>query len=225
MAEELTDLSRFKETYKFTKTAKKTNITRMHDDGDFRSPECVRILEQSDIVVTNPPFSLFREYVAQLFESGKQFLIVGNANAMTYTDLFARLHAGDVWLGVTARDARVSFYVPDSYEGEPDETGKKLAHVGNVRWFTNMDHWYVPPELELTKSYSPEEYPIYDNYAAINVNRTKDIPKDYDGVMGVPITFLDKYNPDQFEIVRFLSNPVLNGKKLYKRIAIQQKVI
>ena len=157
-------------------------------NGDFRSEECIEYLKQADIVVTNPPFSLFREYVAQLMEYEKKFLIIGNMNAITYKEFFPLLKDNKVWIGYNA----VKEFK------QPDGTMKQF---GNICWFTNLDIKKRHENLILTEKYTPENYPKYDNYDAIEVSKVADIPKDYDGVMGVPITFLDKYNPEQFEII------------------------
>ncbi len=177
---------------------------RMKGDGDFRSEECVEILKEADIVVTNPPFSLFREYVAQLVEYDKKFLIVGNQNAITYKEVFPLLKANGIWLGVNAGD--MAFKVPDDYEERStrywqDDAGQKWRSLGTICWFTNLDHKKRHEPLDLYKHYTLEEYPTYANYDAIEVGKTSDIPMDYDGVMGVPKTFMDKYCPEQFEIV------------------------
>lgn len=177
-----------------------------HSDGDFRSPECIELLKQADIVVTNPPFSLFREYVAQLIKYDKKFIIIGNQNAITYKEIFPLIKENRIWLGYKAGD--MAFKVPSNSEPRAtrywqDENGQKWRSMGNICWFTNLDISKRHEELILYKHYSPEEYPKYDNYDAINVDKTADIPCDYCGVMGVPITFLDKYNPEQFEIVEF----------------------
>ena len=178
--------------------------TPLQGDGDFRSPECVELLEQSDIVVTNPPFSLFREYVAQLVEHEKKFVILGNNNAVTYKEIWPLIQGGKLWLGTIANKT-LSFGVPDDYYAPEnavvDGFGRRVVKVPAISWFTNLDHAKRHEELPLWKKYTPEEYPKYDNYDAINVDKVKDIPQDYDGVMGVPITFLDKWNPDQFEIL------------------------
>lgn len=177
-----------------------------HSDGDFRSPECIELLKQADIVVTNPPFSLFREYVAQLIKYDKKFIIIGNQNAITYKEIFPLIKENRIWLGYKAGD--MAFKVPSNSEPRAtrywqDENGQKWRSMGNICWFTNLDISKRHEELILYKHYSSEEYPKYDNYDAINVDKTADIPCDYYGVMGVPITFLDKYNPEQFEIVEF----------------------
>ncbi len=181
-------------------------LTLLDGDGDFRSPECVEILKQADIVVTNPPFSLFRDFVAQLVEYGKQFLIIGNVNAVTYKEVFPLIKDNKMWMGYSIHSGDREFRVPDDYPLEAagyriDEQGRKYIRVKGVRWFTNMDYVERHTDLDLWKTYNPDEYPKYDNYDAINVDATADIPEDYYGIMGVPITFLDKYNPDQFEIL------------------------
>ena len=177
-----------------------------HSDGDFRSPECIELMKEADIVVTNPPFSLFREYVAQLIKYDKKFIIIGNQNAITYKEIFPLIKENRIWLGYKAGD--MAFKVPSNSEPRAtrywqDENGQKWRSMGNICWFTNLDISKRHEELILYKHYSSEEYPKYDNYDAINVDKTADIPCDYYGVMGVPITFLDKYNPEQFEIVEF----------------------
>ncbi len=174
--------------------------------GDFRSEECKELMKEADIVVTNPPFSLFREYVAQLIEYGKKFLIIGNQNAITYKEIFPLIMSNTIWLGTKAGD--MSFKVPDYYEPREtrfwiDEDNQKWRSLGNICWYTNLDHNKRHQPLTLYKNYSPKDNPMYDNYDAIEVHKVTDIPKDYDGVMGVPITFLDKYCPEQFEIIKF----------------------
>ena len=200
-------------------------------DGDFRSDECIELLKQADIVVTNPPFSLFREYVAQLMKYKKQFLILGNQNAITYKEIFASIKENKMWLGSSLSFAK--FRVPDYYEPRAtrfwvDETGQKWRSMGNICWFTNLDIAKRHEEIILYKTYNEQEYPKYDNYNAINVNKVAEIPMNYDGVMGVPITFLDKYNPDQFEIVKFRKGDddkdlSINGKCPYFRILIRRR--
>ena len=184
----------------------KNVLSILKGNGDFRSQECIELLKEADIVVTNPPFSLFREYVAQLMKYEKKFLIIGNMNAITYKEIFPLIKNNLLWLGPSITSGDRKFWVPDSYELRAagcgvDETGRKFIRVKGVRWFTNLDHKKRHEELILYRNYSPEEYSKYENYDAINVNATNDIPIDYDGIMGVPITFLDKYNPDQFEII------------------------
>ncbi len=177
-----------------------------YGNGDFRSPECIELLKEADIVVTNPPFSLFREYVAQLVEYNKKFLIIGNMNAITYKEVFPLIQENKMWYGPSISSGDREFRVPNDYElnaagCREDERGIKYIRVKGVRWFTNLDHKKRHEPLDLYKHYSPEEYPTYANYDAIEVGKTSDIPMDYDGVMGVPKTFMDKYCPEQFEIV------------------------
>ena len=185
-------------------------------DGDFRSAEGIDLLKQADVVVTNPPFSLFREYVAQLMQYGKNFLIVGNQNAVTYKEIFPLIKDNRMWLGVTPKGQDMLFDVPEDYARELVATAKEgsayrvvegviKGRLGNAAWFTNLDHKKRNEKLILCQRYAPEDYPHYDNYDAINVDKVADIPMDWDGAMGVPITFLDKYNPEQFEILGFSS--------------------
>ena len=186
--------------------SKKNKMKRLSGNGDFRSEECLALLQEADIVVTNPPFSLFKEYMAQLMEYNKSFIIIGNQNAITYKEIFPLIAQNKIWLGSSL--SYIAFKVPDYYEERAtrfwiDENGQKWRSMGNICWFTNLDIEKRHEELILYCPYSPEKYPKYDNYDAINVDKVKEIPFDYDGVMGVPITFLDKYNPDQFEIVAF----------------------
>lgn len=206
-------------------------IHYFNGDGDFRSAECIELLKQADIVVTNPPFSLFREYVAQLMKYGKKFLILGNQNAITYKEIFTYIKLNQLWLGST--QSFMKFRVPDYYEPKPtrfwiDESGQKWRSMGNICWFTNLDIAKRHEELILYKTYNSGEYPFYDNYNAIEVKKVAEIPMDYDGVMGVPITFLDKYNPEQFEIVKFRKGDddkdlSVNGKCPYFRILIRRR--
>jgi hypothetical protein len=163
--------------------------TPLTQNGDFRSPECIEILKEADIVVTNPPFSIFREYMAQLMEHDKKFLIIGPINAITYKEVFPLIKNNEIWLGY--KSGAMSFIKPD----------KNVQDFGNICWFTNLDVKKRRDELILYKKYNPKDYPKYDNYDAINVDRVTEIPEDYYGAMGVPITFLDKYNPEQFEII------------------------
>lgn len=175
-------------------------------NGDFRSAECMALLAEADVVVTNPPFSLFREYVAQLVKHGKKFLILGNQNAITYGEIFNLIKEDRLWLGYNNGGAKW-FRVPDDYDHTTTasrikvEDGVRYLSMGNIDWFTNLDTTKRHDTITLYKRYSPDEYPHYDNYDAVEVSRYSDIPYDYDGAMGVPITFLDKYNPDQFEIL------------------------
>lgn len=180
----------------------------LEGDGDFRSEECIELLKKCDIVCTNPPFSLFRQYITQLFEYKKDFLIIGNVNAISYKEVFPLIKDNKMWLGISITSGDRKFYVPNDYPLNAsgcgiDENGRKYIRVKGVRWFTNLDHKKRHEDLLLYKKYTTEEYPQYDNYNAIEVGKTKDIPLDYNGIMGVPITFLDKYNPSQFEIVGF----------------------
>ncbi len=181
-------------------------IKHLQGDGDFRSKECIELLKKADIVVTNPPFSLFREYVSQLVEYDKHFIILGNSNALTYKEIFKLIRENKVWLGASIHSGDVEFMVPNDYEIRSkslriDEMGRKFIRVPSIRWFTNLDYIERHEDLILYKKYNEEEYPKYENFDAINVDVTKDIPVDYAGAMGVPITFIDKYNPDQFEII------------------------
>ena len=203
--------------------------------GDFRSVECVELLKEADVVVTNPPFSLFREYVAQLIEYEKKFLIIGNQNAITYKEIFPLLMNNKMWLGYGFKSGDAYFSISKEtsrlYAEGVYNQNTGLVHFRNCMWFTNIDHnkRHEPLRLEGTY-YDPAKYPKYDNYDAIEVSRTADIPYDYFGVMGVPITFMDKYCPEQFEIVgnEYLLNiergrGYVNGKRLYSRIFIRRK--
>ena len=192
-------------------------MLKTYKAGDFRSPECIELLKEADIVVTNPPFSLIREFISQLVEYNKKFLIISNSNAIGYKEIFPLFKGNKIWLGVAvqtkslckkARIYSVWFRVPDSYElkNSPcckiDENGKKYILMISACWFTNLKSNYKVKSLDLSKNhYTPEKYPKYDNYDAINVDKVADIPCDYPGVMGVPLTFMDKYCPEQFEIV------------------------
>lgn len=221
----------------------KNTATSLKGNGDFRSEECIELLKQVDIVVTNPPFSLFREYVAQLIEYGKKILILGSQNALTYREVFKLIKDNKLWLGYDNGGTKW-FQVPMDYD-IPTESRKKIVNgvkffsMGSVNWFTNFDTVKRHEELILYKKYTLQEYMKYDNYEAINVNTIADIPIDYDGVMGVPITFLDKYNPKQFEIVGLIAGnikglagipsasgkdgPYINGKLKYGRILIRKR--
>jgi hypothetical protein len=175
----------------------------LKDDGDFRSEECVSLLQQADIVVTNPPFSLFREYVGQLVAHKKKFIIIGSQNAITYKDIFHLIKENKIWLGNGFENGNAYFKTASEKEFANGvfDAASGLVKFRNVVWYTNLDIAKRHEELILFNPFTPEQYPIYDNYDAIEVGRIKDIPADYDGVMGVPITFLDRHNPDQFEIV------------------------
>lgn len=209
-----------------------TVIKHLTGDGDFRSPECVAFLEEADIVVTNPPFSLFREYVAQLVNHGKKFLIIGNKNAVKYKEIFPLLKENKIWIGHRNINQDMWLIVPDGEKYEKIVDGKKLKHI-MACWYTNMDIKKRHEDMKLIAHYSPDKYPQYDNYDAIDVCKVVDIPCDYYGVMGVPITFLDKYSPEQFEIIGVanhgsdneydLFKPVLNGRELYTRILIRRR--
>lgn len=211
-------------------------VLPLKGDGDFRSAECIQLLEEADIVVTNPPFSLFREYIGLLMKHNKSFLIIGNQNAITYKDVFQYIRDNRLWLGYKFGD--MSFCVPQHYEARAtrywvDPQGQKWRSLGNICWYTNLDIAKRHEPLILYKEYHPEEYPKYDNYDAINVNKTADIPYDYEGVMGVPITFLDKYSPEQFELIGLMASttidefnfgyPFLNGERKYARILIRKR--
>lgn len=215
-------------------------INHLKGDGDFRSQECIELLKQSDIVVTNPPFSLFREYVAQLVEYKKKFLIIGTWNAVSYKEIFKLIRDNKIWIGINSNRNFSGFIVPKHYElfgteAYTDEEGNRVIKSNQNCWFTNLDVAKRHEELILYKKYSTTEYPTYDNYDAIEVSKTKDIPVDYDGVMAVPITFMDKFNPDQFEIVgdyRYhdgidTANDInfINGVQKFKRILIRHKKI
>jgi len=216
------------------------NVSKpLKGNGDFRSEECIGLLKKADIVVTNPPFSLFREYVEQLMEYDKKFLILGDQNAITYKEIFGYIKENKLWLGYDNGGTKW-FRVPDDYDIQTEsrikiEDGIKYFSMGRIMWFTNLDTTKRHENLTLYKRYSPEEYPKYDNYDAINVSRVANIPMNYEGVIGVPITFIDKHNPEQFEIIgidRYVEdNPnygsrfKLNGKEIYARVLIRNKRI
>ena len=181
---------------------------KLNGDGDFRSEECIEYLKECDVVVTNPPFSLFRQYVKQLMDYGKKFIIIGNQNAITYKEIFPYIKNNQLWLGMSMNGSNRWFVAPDSYEVKEnaagyklDEKGRKMFFVNGVTWFTNIENKRRNEKIDLYKRYSFEDYPKYDNYDAIEVSRVDEIPMDYDGVMGVPITFLYKYCPSQFTII------------------------
>lgn len=207
----------------------KNVLAMLKGNGDFRSQECIELLKEADIVVTNPPFSLFREYLAILEKFEKQFLIIGNTNALTYKETFRMFQQNKIRTGYTNFNVGMYFQVPDDWEKfHHIENGKKIARVSTSCWFTSLPVTKHNEDLLLYKHYTPEEYPKYDNYDAINVNTYTDIPCDYDGIMGVPITFLDKYNPDQFDIIKFRKGDddkdlCINGKCPYFRILIRNK--
>ena len=204
--------------------------TPLKGSGDFRSDECIALLKEADIVVTNPPFSLFREYVAQLVEYKKKFLIIGNTNALTYKEIFKLVKDDKLRTGYTNFNVGMFFVVPDNWElfHHIDESGKKIARVSTSCWSTNLEVEKHKEKITLYKKYNPREYLKYDNYDAIEVSKVQEIPMDYKGAMGVPITFVDKYNPDQFEIIKFRKGDddkdlVINGKSPYFRILIRKK--
>lgn len=213
------------------------DIIYFNGNGDFRSTESIELLKQSDIVVTNPPFSLFREFVAQLVKYDKKFLIIGNINAITYKEIFKLIKENKAWLGINLGRGISGFIVPEHYElygteARIDNFGNRVVSPNNCLWLTNLDNAKRHEDIELTKRYLGNEsaYPQYDNYNGINVNKTKDIPLDYKGFMGVPITFLHKFNPEQFEIIKFRKGDdekdlSINGKCPYFRILIRNKRI
>jgi hypothetical protein len=213
--------------------------------GDFRSNECIELLKQADIVVTNPPFSLFREYVGQLMKYKKKFLIIANWNAVTYKEIFPIIKENKIWIGINSNRNFSGFIVPKHYplhgtEARIDEDGNRIVSSNNTCWFTNLDIAKRHKELILYRKYDPEEYPTYDNYNAIEVSKVNNIPIDYDGVMGVPVTFMNKYNPNQFEIIGCSCsygepkgyhikgkgfNASLNGREIFKRLFIKSKSV
>lgn len=230
------------------------SLARLAGDGDFRSKECEVLLQEADVVATNPPFSLFREYISQLERFKKNFIILGNMNAATYREVFPLFCDNKVWYGESIRSGDRKFHVPDNYPLNAagcgvDERGRRFIRVKGVRWLTNLDAGKRHEHLALTRSYTPDKYPRYENYDAIDVGRTSDIPIDYDGIMGVPITFLDRYNPHQFEIIMlangnarsnvasktlkkagYCPHPedkggvgIINGQRVYARILIRKR--
>ncbi|MEK6882899.1 MAG: adenine-specific methyltransferase EcoRI family protein [Nanoarchaeota archaeon] len=207
-------------------------VTPLKQGGDFRSKECIDLLKQSDIVCTNPPFSLFREYLAQLIEFNKKFLIIGNTNSLTYKEIFKLFKDNKIRTGYTNFNVGMFFVVPNDWKQfhHIDEKGNKIARVSTSCWFTNLDVERHKEFLTLYKRYNSKEYLKYDNYDAINVDKISDIPMDYEGVVGVPITFMDKYNPEQFEIIKFRKGDddkdlCINGKCPYFRILIRKKKV
>jgi|SRR5574344_493347 len=223
---------------------KKIPCKELKGNGDFRNEENIDFLKEADIVCTNPPFSLFRDYIAQLMKYKKKFLIIGNMNAVFYSEVFPLIKQNKIWLGQNS--GHYWFQVPDYYEEKGTDfkivAGMKYRRIGNICWFTNLDFDARHEVRKYTKKYLPKDYPQYDNYKAININKTTDIPGDYDGIMGVPITFLGKFNPDQFEIIgethisdtsteveALRTDPekrhggYINGKPIYARILIKRK--
>lgn len=211
-------------------------VIELKGNGDFDSPECLALLEESDIVCTNPPFSLFRKFIDTMMKYNKKFIIIGNTNAITYKEVFKYIKNNQLWLGVSSFNTGMYFYVPESYEytsnykSDTVREGRKVIRVSSVCWFTNIEHPKRNEPLFLVKKYENNEslYPKYDNCDAINVDKVENIPDDYRGVMGVPITFLDKYCPEQFEIVRFRKGDddkdlSINGECPYFRILIKRK--
>jgi hypothetical protein len=207
--------------------------TPLKQNGDFRSPECIAILKEADIIITNPPFSLFREYVAQLIEYDKKFIIIGHQNAITYKEIFKLIKENKIWLGY-GFNGGAGHFINKHYKDYASAVNHKegMIRVSGVIWLTNLDIKKRHEDIIPYKKYygNEQDYPKYDNYDGINVNVTKDIPMDYNGVMGVPITFMDKYNPDQFEIIKFRKGDdekdlSINGKCPYFRILIKNKKI
>ena len=210
----------------------KNVLSILKGNGSFDSPESIELLKEADIVVTNPPFSLFKEFLSLLVKYDKQFIIIGNTNALHYKEMFFLFQQDKIRTGYTNFNVGMFFQVPDTYEKfHHIENGRKVARVSTSCWYTNMPVMKHNEDLILYKHYTPEEYPTYDNYDAINVNTYTDIPCDYDGVMGVPITFLDKFSPNQFEILgtstfdMVKGAPYINGKRIYERVLIRRKKI
>lgn len=213
------------------------NVVNFEGNGDFRSTECIELLKQADVVVTNPPFSLFREFVTQIVHYNKQFLVIGNVNAITYKEIFDLIQNDKAWLGVNLGRGISGFIVPEHYqlygtEVKINEEGQRIIATNGCLWLTNLELNQRHEDITLKMEYTgnEEKYPKYDNCDGINVNRTQDIPKDYAGLMGVPITFLHKYNPDQFEIVKFRKGDDdkdlrINNKCPYFRILVRNKRI
>ena len=204
------------------------NVLSTLKTGDFRDPECVELLKQTDIVVTNPPFSLFREYIGQLIDYKKKFLIIGHQNAITYKEVFPLIKENKVWLGYGFKGGAGHFTSPYEDVAKAGNHRKNMIRVSGVNWFTNLEIPKRNDMLDLVCRYTPEEYPQYDNFNGIDISRTNDIPCDYDGAMGVPITFLDKYNPEQVEIIKFRKGDDdkdlrVKGKCPYFRILIRNK--
>ncbi len=233
----LFDLSRNppKSVYTIYDGTGKDEIKDLNGDGHFSSSECLNLLKQADIVVTNPPFSLFQKYLKQIIEHEKKFIIMGNLNALTYSSIKEKIETRQIWLGHSIRGGGTEFQIPDDYplkavNQRRDGYGRRFVSFGCVRWFTNLDHGFRPPFLLLNKKYHGNEdnYPKYDNFDAINVDRVKDIPMDYKGYIGVPITFLDKANYWQFRVEKFIrkgynnKDLTLKGKYVYHRLLVKR---
>ena len=211
------------------------DVVYFNGDGDFRSQESIELLKKSDIVVSNPPFSLFREYISQLVKYGKKYLVIGNINAITYKEIFRLIKENKAWLGINLGRGISGFIVPENYElygteARIDKDGNRIISPNNCLWLTNLDNSKRHEDIPLKKTYSgnEENYPSYDNFEGINVDRTENIPMDYEGAMGVPITFLHKFNPKQFEIIKFRKGDdnkdlSVNGKCPYFRILIKRR--
>lgn len=211
-------------------------VTKFYGDGDFRSRESIELLKQSDIIITNPPFSLFREFISQIVEYNKKFLVIGNINCITYKEIFNLIQNNNAWLGINLGRGISGFIVPKYYdlygtETQIDKDGNRIISPNNCLWLTNLDNEIRHKFIPLNKKYigHESEYKYYDNYNGININKTKDIPSDYTGIIGVPITFLHKFNPNQFEIIKFRKGDDekdlrINGKATYFRILIRKKM-
>ena len=226
-------------------------VVKLNGSGDFASPECVELLKQSDIVCTNPPHSLFRKYIDLIVKHEKKFLVIGNLNAVKYKEIFPLIKNNKIWFGATCFTGGAAYFIADENRFDPHQmsskknayskNGKFYWRVNGVRWYTNLDHKKRHERIDLVLSYDSKKYPKYDNYDAININKCSEIPFDYDGIMGVPISFMDKYNPSQFEIIwttdrggdGMLENiklpaerydaPTINGKGIYTRFLIKRK--
>jgi len=219
--------------WKYEYDGENETVIQLQGNGGYETEECIAFLKQSDVVVTNPPFSLFRDYVKQLMDYNKKFLIIGNQNAITYKEIFPYIKNNQLWLGLTMNGSNRWFEVPPTYEVKENAAGykvvdgKRMLFVNGVTWFTNIENPRRNTPLDLYKKYNEKDFPKYDNYDAINVDKVTDIPEDYDGVMGVPITFLYKYCPTQFEIVKFRKGNddkdlSINGYTPYFRILIKK---
>lgn len=215
-------------SYKAEFDGKKEARTPLQGDGDFRSEECIELLKEADVVVTNPPFSIFNEFMKTMLRYNKQFIIMGPMTQMKSKTLFPLFMSGELRYGPSIKGGDRKFYVPDDYPLEAygcgiDKEGRRFIRVKGVRWFTNLDHGVRNSPLVLTESYDPKRFPKFDNLDAVSVLKTAEIPKDYDGVMGVPISYMDKYCPSQFDILGVCGKPVLNGQAKFSRILIRKK--